>query len=70
MLKLLVKLRVIECSILIGPFAGQLSTDFGAEVIQVKLPGQGNPMHQQASWADMNGSVKSSYDLLSDPLTR
>ncbi|WP_350242962.1 CaiB/BaiF CoA transferase family protein [Deinococcus sonorensis] len=38
-------LRVIEMgSLLAGPFAGQLLGDFGAEVIKVEPPGQGDPM--------------------------
>jgi crotonobetainyl-CoA:carnitine CoA-transferase CaiB-like acyl-CoA transferase len=38
-------LRVIELGTLIaGPFCGQLLGDFGAEVIKVEPPGQGDPM--------------------------
>jgi formyl-CoA transferase len=38
-------LRVIELgTLLAGPFCGQLLGDFGAEVIKVELPGQGDPM--------------------------
>jgi succinyl-CoA--D-citramalate CoA-transferase len=45
--KPLAKLRVVECGTLIaGPFAGRLLADFGAEVIKVELPGQGDPMRQ------------------------
>lgn len=38
-------LRVIELgSLLAGPFCGQLLGDFGAEIIKVEDPGQGDPM--------------------------
>ncbi len=38
-------LRVIEMGQLIaGPFCGQLMADFGAEVIKLEPPGQGDPM--------------------------
>jgi formyl-CoA transferase len=38
-------LRVIEMgTLLAGPFCGQLLGDFGAEVIKVEPPGQGDPM--------------------------
>lgn len=41
----LTDLRVIELGTLIaGPFCGQLFGDFGAEVIKVESPGQGDPM--------------------------
>lgn len=40
-------LRVIEMGQLIaGPFCGQLLADFGAEVIKVEPPGQGDPMRE------------------------
>ena len=43
----MVGVRVIECgSLLAGPFCGQLLGDFGAEVIKVEDPGQGDPMRQ------------------------
>jgi formyl-CoA transferase len=47
-------LRVIELGTLIaGPFCGQLLGDFGAEVIKVEPPGQGDPMR---GWGrDVNG---------------
>ena len=39
--------RVIELGqLLAGPFCGQLLGDFGAEVIKVEDPGQGDPMRQ------------------------
>ncbi len=38
-------LRVIEMgTLLAGPFCGQLMGDFGAEVIKIEPPGQGDPM--------------------------
>jgi formyl-CoA transferase len=38
-------LRVIELgTLLAGPFCGQLLGDFGAEIIKVEPPGQGDPM--------------------------
>ena len=41
----LTDLRVLELSTLIaGPFCGQLLGDFGAEVIKIEPPGQGDPM--------------------------
>ncbi len=40
-------LRVIEMGQLIaGPFCGQLMADFGAEVIKLEPPGQGDPMRE------------------------
>ena len=38
-------LRVLELgSLIAGPFAGQLLGDYGAEVIKVETPGEGDPM--------------------------
>ena len=43
----LTDLRVIEMGqLLAGPFCGQLLADFGAEVIKIEPPGQGDPMRQ------------------------
>ncbi len=40
-------LRVIEMGqLLAGPFCGQLLADFGAEVIKIEPPGQGDPMRE------------------------
>jgi formyl-CoA transferase len=40
-------LRVIEMgTLLAGPFCGQLLGDFGAEVIKIEPPGQGDPMRE------------------------
>lgn len=39
--------RALELGVLIaGPFAGRLLADFGAEVIKVEQPGQGDPMRE------------------------
>ncbi len=54
----LVGLRVLELgNFIAGPFAGQLLGDYGAEVIKVETPGQGDPMrtwgithHGQGLW--------------------
>ena len=41
----LADLRVLELgTLLAGPFCGQLLGDFGAEVIKIELPGQGDPL--------------------------
>ena len=41
----LVGLRVLELgNFIAGPFAGQLLGDYGAEIIKVETPGQGDPM--------------------------
>jgi crotonobetainyl-CoA:carnitine CoA-transferase CaiB-like acyl-CoA transferase len=38
-------IRVIECGVLLaGPFCARLLADFGAEVIKIEPPGQGDPM--------------------------
>lgn len=43
----LVGLRVLELGTLIaGPFVGRMLGDFGAEVIKVEAPGQGDPMRE------------------------
>jgi succinyl-CoA---D-citramalate CoA-transferase len=40
-------LRVLELgSLIAGPFCGQLMADFGAEVIKLEPPGEGDPMRQ------------------------
>ena len=40
-------LRVIEMGqLLAGPFCGQLLADFGADVIKIEPPGQGDPMRE------------------------
>lgn len=40
-------LRVVEMGqLLAGPFCGQLLADFGADVIKVEAPGQGDPMRE------------------------
>ena len=39
--------RVLELGVLIaGPFAGRLLAEFGAEVIKIELPGEGDPMRE------------------------
>ena len=43
----LTDLRVIEMGqLLAGPFCGQLLADFGAEVVKLEQPGEGDPMRQ------------------------
>lgn len=43
----LADLRVIEMGqLLAGPFCGQLLADFGADVIKIEPPGQGDPMRE------------------------
>ncbi len=43
----LADVRVVEMGqLLAGPFCGQLLGDFGAEVIKLEDPGQGDPMRQ------------------------
>jgi succinyl-CoA--D-citramalate CoA-transferase len=38
-------IRIIECGVLLaGPFCARLLADFGAEVIKVEPPGEGDPM--------------------------
>ena len=50
-------LRVIELgTLLAGPFCGQLLGDFGAEVIKVEPPGQGDPMR---AWGREKANGKS-----------
>ena len=40
-------IRVIEMGqLLAGPFCGQLLADFGAEVIKIEQPGEGDPMRE------------------------
>ena len=43
----LADLRVVEMGqLLAGPFCGQLLADFGADVIKIEPPGQGDPMRE------------------------
>ncbi|HEY6644122.1 CoA transferase, partial [Povalibacter sp.] len=50
-------LRVIEMgTLLAGPFCGQLLGDFGADVIKVEPPGQGDPMR---AWGREKANGKS-----------
>ncbi len=50
-------LRVVELgTLLAGPFCGQLLGDFGAEVIKVEPPGQGDPMR---TWGQQKVNGKS-----------
>ena len=49
--------RVIEMGqLLAGPYCGQLLADFGAEVIKIEAPGQGDPMRE---WGRDKGGGKS-----------
>lgn len=65
-------LRVIEMgTLLAGPFCGQLLADFGAEVIKVEPPNQGDPMrewgqekaHGQSLWWPVVARNKKSVTL-------
>jgi len=65
-------LRVIELgTLLAGPFCGQLLGDFGAEVIKVEPPGQGDPMrvwgrekaHGKSLWWPVVGRNKKAITL-------
>jgi formyl-CoA transferase len=52
----LVGLRVLELgNFIAGPFAGQLLGDYGAEVIKVETPGQGDPMRGWGTTHDGQG---------------
>ncbi len=51
----LVGLRVLELgNFIAGPYAGQLLGDYGAEVIKVETPGEGDPMR---TWGYGIGSI-------------
>lgn len=65
-------LRLIEMgTLLAGPFCGQLMGDFGAEIIKVEAPGQGDPMrvwgrekaHGQSLWWPVVARNKKSVTL-------
>ncbi|MBM4196477.1 MAG: CoA transferase [Gammaproteobacteria bacterium] len=65
-------LRVVEMgTLLAGPFCGQLLGDFGAEVIKIEPPGQGDPMrewgqekaHGMSLWWPVVGRNKKSVTL-------
>lgn len=65
-------LRLIEMgTLLAGPFCGQLMGDFGAEVIKIEPPGQGDPMrvwgrekaHGQSLWWPVIARNKKSVTL-------
>jgi formyl-CoA transferase len=65
-------LRVIELgTLLAGPFCGQLLGDFGAEIIKVEAPGQGDPMrawgrekvHGKSLWWPVVGRNKKAITL-------
>ena len=65
-------LRVIELgTLLAGPFCGQLLGDFGAEIIKVEAPGQGDPMrgwgrekaHGKSLWWPVVGRNKKAVTL-------
>ena len=49
-------LRVLELgSFIAGPFAGQLLGDYGAEVIKIETPGEGDPMRRWGLTRDGQG---------------
>src|SRR3954467_188829 len=49
-------IRVLELgSFIAGPFAGQLLGDYGAEVIKVETPGDGDPMRAWGVTRDGRG---------------
>lgn len=51
-------IRVLELGTLIaGPFAGRMFADFGAEVIKVEHPDQGDPLRRWGLGWDGNGSL-------------
>ena len=65
-------LRLIEMgTLLAGPFCGQLLGDFGAEIIKIEPPGQGDPMrewgqeksHGMSLWWPVVGRNKKSITL-------
>lgn len=65
-------LRLVEMgTLLAGPFCGQLMGDFGAEVIKIEPPGQGDPMrvwgrekaHGQSLWWPVVARNKKSVTL-------
>ena len=65
-------LRVLELgTLLAGPFCGQLLGDFGAEVIKIEPPGQGDPMrvwgrekaHGKSLWWPVVGRNKKAITL-------
>lgn len=50
-------IKVLEMGQLIaGPFCGQILADFGAEVVKIEPPGQGDPLRQWGR-ADTNGDT-------------
>ncbi len=54
-------LRVVELGVLIaGPFCGHILADFGAEVIKVELPGQGDPLRV---WGQEHSAIKGDRSL-------
>jgi formyl-CoA transferase len=58
----LTDLRVVELGTLIaGPFAGRVLADFGAEVIKVEQPGQGDPLR---SWGETRNGTESLWHLV------
>ena len=68
----LADLRVLELgTLLAGPFCGQLLGDFGAEVVKIEPPGQGDPMRgwgrqqegEPSLWLPVVGRNKKSITL-------
>ena len=53
-------LRVLELGTLIaGPFCGRLMAEFGAEVIKIETPGQGDPLRKWRKLHDADGEKTS-----------
>ena len=53
-------LKVLEMGTLIaGPFCGRLLAEFGAEVIKIETPGEGDPLRKWRKLYDADGETTS-----------